>query len=51
MATPTTRPTWDNGDLKEVRFSIIVRTRAADQDFDAGNFVVNGKPDRACGRK
>lgn len=32
--------TWDNGDLKEVRFSIIVRTRATDQDFAAGNFVV-----------
>ena len=31
---------WDNGDLKEVRFSIVVRTRATDQEFDAGNFVV-----------
>ncbi len=31
---------WDNGDLKEVRFSIVVRTRATDQDFAQGNFVV-----------
>jgi hypothetical protein len=31
---------WDNEDLKEVRFSIVVRTRAADQQFADGNFVV-----------
>jgi len=31
---------WDNEELKEVRFSLVVRTRAADQQFDDGNFVV-----------
>lgn len=31
---------WNNGTLKEVRFSIIVRTRATDLNFDDGNFVV-----------
>ena len=31
---------WDNGDLKEVRFSIVVRTRATDPNFAQGNFVV-----------
>lgn len=31
---------WNNGDLKEVRFTIVVRTRAADQQFDDGSFVV-----------
>ncbi len=31
---------WDNQELEEVRFSIVVRTRAADQAFDDGNFVV-----------
>ena len=32
--------TWNNSNLKEVRFSIVVRTRATDQDFAQGNFVV-----------
>ena len=31
---------WDNSTLKEIRFSLVVRTRATDPDFNAGNFVV-----------
>lgn len=31
---------WNTETLKEVRFSIVVRTRAADQEFGDGNFVV-----------
>lgn len=30
---------WDNSTLKEVRFSIVVRTRATDAQFDQGSFV------------
>jgi prepilin-type N-terminal cleavage/methylation domain-containing protein len=30
---------WNNNQLKEVRFSIVVRTRASDQQFDQGTFV------------
>lgn len=30
---------WNNEELKEVRFSIVVRTRAEDQAFSEGNFV------------
>ena len=30
---------WNNNQLKEVRFSIVVRTRASDQTFDQGSFV------------
>lgn len=30
---------WDNSTLKEVRFSIVVRTRATDNDFALGSFV------------
>lgn len=29
---------WDNSELMEVRFSIVVRTRATDADFVNGNF-------------
>ena len=32
--------TWNNSTLKELRFSIVVRTRATDQDFAQGNFIV-----------
>jgi len=31
---------WDNTTLREVRFSLVVRTRATDQEFNNGNFVV-----------
>jgi prepilin-type N-terminal cleavage/methylation domain-containing protein len=31
----------DNSTLKEVRFSIVVRTRASDQNFAQGSFVIN----------
>jgi hypothetical protein len=31
---------WDNTQLREVRFSLVVRTRATDPDFTNGNFVV-----------
>lgn len=30
---------WDNSTLKEVRFSIVVRTRATDNEFSQGSFV------------
>jgi len=30
---------WDNTSLKEVRFSLVVRTRATDLEFTQGNFV------------
>ena len=30
---------WDNTTLKEVRFSIVSRTRATDPDFNNGNFI------------
>ena len=31
---------FDNSDLKEVRFSLVVRTRAGDPNFTAGSFIV-----------
>ena len=34
--TPTSP--WNNDFLREVRFSIVVRTRATDSEFDAGSF-------------
>ncbi|MBY0401585.1 prepilin-type N-terminal cleavage/methylation domain-containing protein [Myxococcota bacterium] len=30
---------WNNSTLKEIRFSIVVRTRATDDDFALGSFV------------
>ncbi len=30
---------WDNETLKEVRFSLVVRTRATDLNFDGGSFI------------
>ncbi|HIG70118.1 MAG: prepilin-type N-terminal cleavage/methylation domain-containing protein [Myxococcales bacterium] len=30
---------WDNQDLKEIRFSLVVRTRATDPDFTGGGFL------------
>jgi prepilin-type N-terminal cleavage/methylation domain-containing protein len=31
---------WDNSTLKEIRFSLVVRTRATDQQFNEGSFLV-----------
>ena len=31
----------DNSNLKEVRFSIVIRTRAGDANFNAGSFIAN----------
>jgi len=30
---------WDNSELREVHFTIVVRTRATDQAFDGGSFI------------
>lgn len=30
---------WDNDTLKEVRFSLVMRTRATDADFSGGSFI------------
>ena len=30
---------WDNAELREVHFTIVVRTRATDQAFDDGSFI------------
>lgn len=32
---------WDHSDLKEVRFSLVVRTRAEDLAFSQGSFIPN----------
>lgn len=48
---PTYDPAdWDNTTLREVRFSIVVRTRATDQAFDDGAFIVKeNRTDPAAG--
>lgn len=30
---------WNNSELKEVRFSLVVRTRATDQNYNLGSFI------------
>lgn len=41
---------WDNETLKEVRFSLVVRTRATDQEYGGGRFqVVDNRVDPAPG--
>jgi prepilin-type N-terminal cleavage/methylation domain-containing protein len=41
---------WDNSTLKEVRFSLVVRTRATDQQFGEGGFLVfENRTDPAAG--